>query len=174
MATETLAALSFFVRGVPVAKGSHDTFIRPVPETPRSPNPRCALCGKPRKQTVVVVDQSGQRLEDWMMAIRVTAHEAQGPGWGLWAGAVSVSVKFYFPRLKSHPKNNPPVWKLSKPDGDKLMRAVLDALTGVTYVDDNRVVELHCQKFYTDVDARAGDTRYGAEIMVSQVGEVAA
>lgn len=165
MATETPASLSFFVRGIPVAKGSHNTFIRG-----RKDSPTCQLCGKPRQQYVQVVDESGQRLEDWMMAIRVAAHEAQGPGWDLWAGAVSVSVKFYFARLKSHPKKNPPVWKLSKPDGDKLMRAVLDALTGVTYVDDNRVVALHCRKYYTDVDQRAGDVRYGADIQVSLVG----
>lgn len=28
----------------------------------------------------------------------------------------------------------------TKPDGDKLLRAVMDALTGVIYVDDSRVV----------------------------------
>jgi Holliday junction resolvase RusA-like endonuclease len=37
----------------------------------------------------------------------------------------------------------------TKPDLDKLARAVLDALTGVYYLDDAQVVSLDLQKAYT-------------------------
>lgn len=171
MPTETLTTLSFFVRGIPEAKGSHNAFIQPA-DRPDRPNPRCALCGKPRYQRVVVTDEKGKRLEDWEMAIRTTAHEAHGPGWQMWEGAVSVSAKFYFPRLKSHPKLNPPTWKISKPDTDKLMRAVLDALTGVVYVDDSRVVDQRGQKYYADV-VKGVSERYGVEITVELLGAAA-
>jgi Holliday junction resolvase RusA-like endonuclease len=54
--------------------------------------------------------------------------------------AVKISLHFVFLRpesVKAHKRPYPVV----KPDIDKLMRAVLDSLTGVVYVDDSQVVE---------------------------------
>ncbi|MCR4339570.1 MAG: RusA family crossover junction endodeoxyribonuclease [Gemmatimonadaceae bacterium] len=39
-----------------------------------------------------------------------------------------------------------PEWPTTKPDADKLTRALLDALTGVAYVDDSQVVHLGIRK----------------------------
>lgn len=41
-----------------------------------------------------------------------------------------------------------PAWPGVKPDVDKMARAVLDALTGVLWVDDAQVVDLHATKVY--------------------------
>ena len=38
------------------------------------------------------------------------------------------------------------LWRPVRPDIDKLARAVLDALTGIVWVDDDQVVELVCRK----------------------------
>ena len=42
------------------------------------------------------------------------------------------------------------------PDLDKLTRAVLDALTGVLYLDDKQVIELHARKQYALYPAGPG------------------
>lgn len=38
----------------------------------------------------------------------------------------------------------------TKPDADNIAKAVLDALNGVVFHDDNQVVSLSVQKFYSD------------------------
>jgi crossover junction endodeoxyribonuclease RusA len=38
----------------------------------------------------------------------------------------------------------------TRPDLDKLIRAVLDALTGIAYIDDGQVVEITASKIYSD------------------------
>jgi Holliday junction resolvase RusA-like endonuclease len=50
-------------------------------------------------------------------------------------------------------------WPASRPDVDKLARAVLDALTGVLYRDDGQVVTLDVTKRYGEQD---GMTVYAA------------
>lgn len=60
-------------------------------------------------------------------------------------GGVKVSCTFVFHRPKSV-KNRTMPWV--KPDLDKLIRAVLDGLTGVAYVDDSQVTLLKASKVY--------------------------
>lgn len=66
---------------------------------------------------------------------------------------VVLSLKFTTARPSSHLKRDgglragAPQFP-SRPDVDKLARAVLDALTGVLYVDDGQVAELHLTKGY--------------------------
>ena len=57
----------------------------------------------------------------------------------------------------------PPTSKLPAPrlDVDKLVRAVLDALTGIVYVDDKQVVELAARKAWGEP---------GVAIIVSPIG----
>jgi len=69
--------------------------------------------------------------------------------------AVSISLVFLFPRPKAHfnskgaLKHSAPEYKTTKPDVDKLARAVLDSLTlaGV-FKDDALVFSLSAQKRY--------------------------
>lgn len=67
---------------------------------------------------------------------------------------VHVSVDSYFEVPKSYTKGkrlacqhniNRPA---KKPDIDNVLKAVLDALNGVAYVDDRQVIEVRCRKWY--------------------------
>ena len=63
-------------------------------------------------------------------------------------GPVGVSLDFKLIRGKTVKRTYPTV----KPDLDKLERAVLDALTGIAWLDDAQVVEVRKRKFYADGD----------------------
>ena len=68
-------------------------------------------------------------------------------------GPVDIEAHFYFSRPKSHStkkgaRANAPFWKESKPDIDKLLRAVLYALTHVIYTDDSQVCVVRASKNY--------------------------
>lgn len=59
---------------------------------------------------------------------------------------LSLQALFYFKR----PKNISPLItkKTTKPDLDKLLRAIKDSLSGIIYEDDQQVVESHQSKEY--------------------------
>jgi crossover junction endodeoxyribonuclease RusA len=59
---------------------------------------------------------------------------------------VRLSVAFYLPRPKSLPRRHTAHTKA--PDVDKLLRAILDALTHVIFRDDSQVCELVAVKHY--------------------------
>ena len=61
-------------------------------------------------------------------------------------GAVRVDLRFIIPRPKTVMRSRPSV----PPDLDKLIRAVLDALTGVAYKDDAQVTAVSAFKRYGD------------------------
>lgn len=61
---------------------------------------------------------------------------------------VAVQVDFYLPRPKSAPKRQR--YPHRKPDLDKLLRAILDSLTGVVLVDDARVVDVTMRKRFAE------------------------
>jgi crossover junction endodeoxyribonuclease RusA len=63
---------------------------------------------------------------------------------------VSVSVGFGFIKPASVKKGR--VKPCVKPDIDKLLRAVLDSLTGVAFHDDAQVVQVHASKSYLEQD----------------------
>jgi crossover junction endodeoxyribonuclease RusA len=60
---------------------------------------------------------------------------------------VSLTAFFYFQRPASVSKSR--AYPSVKPDLDKLCRAVLDALTGILWVDDGQVVRLAARKDYS-------------------------
>lgn len=59
------------------------------------------------------------------------------------------------PRPVRTPKSRTPP-AIKKPDGDKLLRAVLDALTGVAWVDDSQVTDARARKRLAELDAPPG------------------
>lgn len=64
-------------------------------------------------------------------------------------GPVRVLCEFVFARPASHTRAERAVTsKITKPDGDKLVRATLDALTGLAYVDDAQVSDGRWVKRY--------------------------
>lgn len=84
-------------------------------------------------------------LKPWRESVIWAAREARG-GVTL-TGPVFVLIDFYLPRPKSAPKwiNRP----FRRPDLDKLVRGVFDALTIAGVIDDDaRVVTLHAEKWF--------------------------
>jgi Holliday junction resolvase RusA-like endonuclease len=66
----------------------------------------------------------------------------------LHAGPVKLEFQFYLPRFKTTERTEP----IGRRDGDldKLERNVVDAMTGVIYVDDAQVTHKHSWKGYSD------------------------
>lgn len=123
---------AFFVRGRPVPQGSLK-FIH----------------GKP-------IHARASDLAVWRADI---ARNAQLSGFSAVSGAVQVSADFIFKRPKSTPNR---AFPYVKPDLDKLIRAVLDGLTGVAYEDDCQVIIIQTTKRYGDQE--------GVWISIKQVG----
>lgn len=71
-------------------------------------------------------------------------------------GCLFVTICFTFALPKSAPKSkrnavaneNNLVYMNVKPDVDNLTKAMFDAMNGVLWTDDARVVSFHCQKVY--------------------------
>lgn len=82
--------------------------------------------------------ESSAAVGPWRERVALAVHNEH---WPLLAGPVAVDLTFVMPRPKSTPKTRtPPATK--RPDLDKMARAILDALTGITFADDAQVVEL--------------------------------
>jgi Holliday junction resolvase RusA-like endonuclease len=62
--------------------------------------------------------------------------------------AVNLKIIFCFCKPKTAKRKYPTV----RPDLDKLIRAVLDGLTGIVYFDDSQVVQIESQKIYDESD----------------------
>ena len=132
---------SFFVPGIPVPKGSAKGFCLP------------------NSRRVVIVQTNRDKQKPWASLISVYAQNA---GVRLVHGPVSVDLVFLMPRPKSHygtgkqqgtVKLSSPDYHTSKPDIDKLARCVLDALTGVAWLDDSQVVSMNVIKTYTRLES---------------------
>lgn len=105
-----------------------------------------------------VMVESSRRVHPWRSDVRTAAIQNKPHGWDLTA-PMQVELTFWFPRPANHYgsragvsylKANAPAEPVSSRVGDldKLCRAILDALTGVAYLDDRQVVELQATKAY--------------------------
>ena len=126
--------ITFFVPGIPVPKGSAKAFVV--------------------KGRAVVTQTNRDKQRPWASTISYAAQEA---GIVPAPGAVALAMVFTMPRPKSHYRTgkfagelrlNQPIQHTAKPDLDKLIRCVLDALTGVAYIDDSQVAEIRTGKLY--------------------------
>ena len=100
-------------------------------------------------------DANNRRLKPWLRAIVGAAQAADVEK--IVAGPVVIRMTFTLPRPKYHfgtgrnadlLKVNAPTLHATRPDADKLMRAVLDALTGVAWTDDSQVARWSGRKQY--------------------------
>jgi Holliday junction resolvase RusA-like endonuclease len=88
-----------------------------------------------------IVHHNSAELTAWRNKVAAT---------GLAAGltpvedAVMVSLRFFYERGKTVSRALPTV----PPDLDKQIRSILDALTGVAYIDDSQVVAINATKEY--------------------------
>jgi crossover junction endodeoxyribonuclease RusA len=103
-----------------------------------------------------IVTDSNRNAKSWSQLVAEGANRALGEAApedrGVLVDAVRVALAFYLPRPKKYQRRGVPVAHLTKPDLDKLVRGVLDALTHVVWRDDSQVVELLAGKFYAEVD----------------------
>jgi Holliday junction resolvase RusA-like endonuclease len=93
--------------------------------------------------------ESSAKVKPWRQDVKHAALEALPDGWTLLDGPLVVSMLFTFARPKSHYRTGrwapllretAPVRPSGVPDLSKLVRSTEDALTGVVWVDDARVV----------------------------------
>lgn len=126
-----MRTLAFTVFGDPVPQGSKRAFVV--------------------KNRAVIVDDNRANLRTWRAEV-VAAAQSELNGDGPIEGPVKVSVFFYL-RQPKRPKHRLPA---TRPDGDKLERAILDALTAAGVVrDDGQVTSMSWRKRYTTGTPRA-------------------
>lgn len=106
----------------------------------------------------VMVESNEKTLKAWRADAIQCIRQAMGSR--KFMGAVAINAAFCFARPAGHYgtgknaatlKASAPHFKASKPDIDKLERALLDALTQAgAYMDDARVVSVTKAKFYAE------------------------
>lgn len=128
-----MSELRFTVPGKPVPQGSMRAFL------PRN-------CSRP------VVISDNQKLKPYRIEVGACAVEAISKISGKMPlypekSPVQMRVTFYFVRPKSAKNRQYPT---VKPDVDKLLRAVCDALNGIVWHDDAQLIWSHAEKLYGD------------------------
>jgi len=126
-----------FVAGVPQPQGSARAFVR----------------GRR-----AIVTTANPQLHGWRELVTHGVHAALPAEWRLLEGPVTVTLVFALPKPPSVPKRR--TVPTTRPDVDKLARAVLDALTGLVFHDDAQVVLLTAMKTY------AADVPCGVTVIV--------
>lgn len=137
----------FSVRGTPEPQGSVKIVGIPVYGVPGAVRYPKATTDNPS-------------LREWRDLVRRVAQDRLPDGFSLFDGPVCVVLRLRLQRPASAPKKRR-TWPKGRPDLDKLVRGCLDALTGIVWADDARVVEIHATKDYgepgLDVEAWAVD-----------------
>lgn len=125
--------LDVFVPGKPMTKGN--------------------LTGFRMGTRIKLTEKSGTEQRQWSAFVHDTAVQAWvgGPA----AGPVEFYVEFVMPRRKGAPKRRTDP-HTRKPDGDKLLRAVWDALTHVVWADDAQIVRWAGSKREAELDETPG------------------
>lgn len=132
-----MTVLHFRVSGLPQPKGSARAFV-------------------PRGWTRPIVTSDNAKNKGWQQLVAEAADRAIA---GLPGGtfhtlecAVRLTIAFYMARPKYLRKRGTTPAHLTKPDLDKLVRSVKDALKGVAWGDDSQVVDLVAMKRYAPID----------------------
>jgi Holliday junction resolvase RusA-like endonuclease len=122
-------ALAFTVLGAAQPKGSARGFI-------------------PKGWKRPIITSDNPKNKGWQQLVAEAASHAiqQELSFRLFEAAVSLDVTFYLPRPKSIRDRDVP--HLKKPDLDKLVRSVKDALSKVVWQDDSQVTAIMAAKRY--------------------------
>lgn len=138
---------SFWVDGRPRPKGS----LIPIPRKHAVPIATKKGFYYRCPQDIFLGDQNKHDLRRWMNAVKWAGEEAGAPRQPL-DGPWRAELVFHFraPGKPMHPR-----WAIGHDadgkqcgDTDKLIRAILDALQGVFWTNDQRVGDVHGQKVY--------------------------
>jgi Holliday junction resolvase RusA-like endonuclease len=130
------------VDGIPAPQGSKRAF---------------AIPGKGgRGPRAVVVDDNKVSLRSWRADVRNAGYDQAG-GCFVESAPLMLIAFFRFPRQKSAKRSaGAAELAITKPDLDKLARAILDALTSVWFRDDALIVDLVVSKRVCEIDQRPG------------------
>lgn len=107
-----------------------------------------------------VLIESSKHVKEWRAFARMKAVEAMRGSQRIdRPHVVRIRVAFCFDRPKKHllkgtVRVDAPVYHTSRPDSDKLLRALLDSMTEVVFEDDSQVAVLRVEKVYS----RAAET----------------
>lgn len=138
-AATTTAIADFRVFGIPKPQGSKRAFHH------RSTG------------RIVLTEAAGVPLKDWRSEVKQTAAvEMVGKPVISQPTGIGLVVEFILPRPVSLPKTKTTPLAVKKPDLDKLIRAVCDALKGVVYADDSQVVSMRLHKRTAEMGERTG------------------
>lgn len=132
--TEHGRLIAFDVVGEPQPQGSGRAFM---PKGARFP----------------IITSDNPRLKEWRTLVAYTAQQYVSES-GQFAGGVTLRVVFQLPRPKSLPKHVHVHTK--RPDCDKLVRGIFDALTRVIWADDSQVVQVLARKVYAPLGLPPG------------------
>lgn len=109
---------------------------------------------------VVITDEKGKKLKTFQEGLREAMRECK-PG-SVLLGPVAISLELVMPRPKGHfgtgrnarvLKSNAPDLCTTKPDADKVLRAILDCGTQIWWRDDSQIADISLLKRY----ARPGE-----------------
>lgn len=103
--------------------------------------PRAASRGK----FVTIYDAKESRAAKAHVALYAGLAQGNKP---MELGPLSATVDFYIkkPKSKIRKHSTPFPYPNSKPDIDNMIKLVFDAINGITFKDDNQIIELHCRK----------------------------
>lgn len=128
-------SLRFFVPGAAVAQGSMRAWVHP--------------------RTKRVIMPQDAKVKSWRSVVQYFAAQAAGAvGWEITRDPIALTMEFLFARPPSHLRKDgiarpsAPLFP-ARPDLDKAIRSVGDALTGVVFADDAQVVSISAEKRYT-------------------------
>ncbi len=113
---------------------------------PGTPKPQGSKRGYVNRHTgqIAIVEAGGQAFADWRGDVKRFAVDTM-LGRPPLTGPVGVYLTFRLARPKSHPKTKT-TYPVARPDLDKLVRAVFDALTSVCFADDAQITQLIARK----------------------------
>ena len=145
--------LIFTVYGTAQQKGSTKAFAYPL-KNRATGQPLIGKNGKPVYGAATTSDNPA--IKGWQQLVaeganRALAQQPDGTR-GVLEEGVRLTVAFYLPRPKKYQRRGVNPAHLTKPDLDKLVRGIKDALTKVLWTDDSQVVELVATKQYAAVD----------------------
>jgi crossover junction endodeoxyribonuclease RusA len=148
--------IQFTAFGAPIPKGSTKAFV-------------------PKGWTRPIITAANMKTKPWAESVKWAAiNSLRSEGIPYASGPVCMYVTFFMPKPKSAPKHAIPMVK--KPDIDKLLRTVLDALKGVIWTDDSQVTRVSAAKDYAEdgtmprAEIRVGRATLGADRAADQLG----
>jgi Holliday junction resolvase RusA-like endonuclease len=125
-----------------------------APGKPVSKGSKVPIRTKSGKMLALEDPSRREKVKAWASTHTLLAAEQMGGRAPVDEHPLHVSLRFSFLRPKSHLKKNgelrkgAPVAMTRKPDIDKLVRPVLDALTGIVWRDDSQVTSHYADKSY--------------------------